>query len=105
MLKIQRSATDKVVLTLSGRIESEDVAELQRLLGLEIGGPLLVLDLKDVTLLDCDAVKFLARCEADGIQLGDCPAYIREWIERETDSKSRRTRSNAAKRSVRRRIH
>ena len=102
MLKIQRSANDKVVFTLSGRIEAEDVAELQRLFDLEGEGDHLTLDLKDVTLLDRDAVKFLAHREADGIQLDNCPAYIREWIERETERKSRRKRSNAPKRSGRR---
>jgi hypothetical protein len=47
-------------------------------------------------------VKFLARREADGIQLDNCPAYIREWIEREKEHKSQRKRSNAATRSGRR---
>ena len=102
MLKIQRSANGKVVFTLSGRIESEDVAELQRLLDLEGERDHLTLDLKDVTLLDRDAVKFLARREADGVQLDNCPAYIREWIERETERKNRRKRSTAANRSARR---
>ncbi len=83
MLKIQRTANGKVVLRLSGRIQAEHVAELQRLFDLEKGGRGLVLDLKDVTLVDRDAVKFLARCEADGIELKNCPAYIHEWIERE----------------------
>jgi hypothetical protein len=103
MLKIQRSGHGKVVFTLSGRIEADDVAELQRLLDLEVADHLLALDLQDVTLLDRDAVKFLARREADGIQLENCPAYIREWIERETDHKSRRKRLNVAKRSAHRR--
>jgi len=103
MLKIQRSGHGKVVFTLSGRIEADDVAELQRLLDLEVADHLLALDLQDVTLLDRDAVKFLARREADGIELENCPAYIREWIERETDHKSRRKRLNAAKRSAHRR--
>jgi len=38
------------------------------------------LDLKDLTLVDQDVVSFLARCEADSIQLKNCPAYIRGWI-------------------------
>jgi anti-anti-sigma regulatory factor len=84
MLRIQRSASRQVVLTLSGRIQAENVAELQRLLELERVGRGLVLDLKDVTLVDREAVKFLARCEADSIALKNCPAYIREWIERES---------------------
>lgn len=80
MLKIERSGNGRVVFTLSGRIEMEDVAELQRLFALEEFERHLVLDLKDVTLVDRDAVKFLARCEADSIKLENCPAYIREWL-------------------------
>jgi hypothetical protein len=40
-----------------------------------------VLDLRDVTLVNQDAVEFLAGCEADSIKLENCPAYIRVWIE------------------------
>ena len=83
MLKINRSANGKIVFTLSGRIEVEDVAELQRLLALESADHNLVLDLTDVTLVDRDAVKFLANCEADSIELENSPPYIREWIQRE----------------------
>jgi anti-anti-sigma regulatory factor len=64
MLKIQRSANGQVVFTLSGRIETEDVKELQQLLALETAGQQLVLDLRDVTLVNEGAVKFLAGCEA-----------------------------------------
>ena len=80
MLKIQRSVNGQVVFALSGRIEAEDVSELQRLLQLENGDRHLVLDLKDVTLIARDAVEFLVRCEAENIALRNCPAYIREWI-------------------------
>jgi len=83
MLKIQRSSNAGVVFTLIGRIEIEDIAELQRLFGLEEAGRHFALDLEDVTLIDRDAVKFLAGCEAASIRLQNCPAYIREWIGRE----------------------
>ena len=92
MLRIQRSANGRVVLTLSGRIEAEDVGELRQLLALETAGQLLVLDLKDVTLVNEDAVKFLAGCEADSIKLANCPAYIREWIGR-VKGRTRRART------------
>lgn len=92
MLKIRRSANGKIVFTLSGRIETEDVAELQRLLGLELADHKLALDLADVTLVDREAVKFLAHCEADSIELENCPPYIREWIQREKARNSRRRR-------------
>src|SRR5258708_40036953 len=83
MLKIERSSKGKVVITLMGRIETEDVAELQRLLTFETVDHHLVLELKDVTLVDGEVVKFLARCEADRVQLENCPAYSREWVTRE----------------------
>ncbi len=79
--KIQRAAKEDVVtFTLSGRIKAEEVAELQRLFEVEGQDHRIVLDLKEVKLADQDAVRFLARCEASGIQLENCPAYIREWI-------------------------
>jgi hypothetical protein len=90
MLKIQRSANGKVVFTLSGRIEEEDVKEFRQLLALETAGQQLVLDLRDVTLVNQGAVEFLAGCEADRIELEKCPAYIREWIDREKGRTKRR---------------
>ena len=84
MLKIQRKANGKVIFTVSGRIEGEDIEELRRLFKLEETNRKIVLDLKDVTLVDRDGVKFLSRCEADSVDLENCPAYIREWIERES---------------------
>jgi anti-anti-sigma regulatory factor len=93
MLRIQRSANGRVIFTLSGRIEAEDVTELRHLLALEAVGQRLVLDLRNVTLVNQDAVNFLAGCETDSIKLENCPAYIREWIERvEGRTKHRRTR-------------
>jgi len=93
MLRIQRSANGRVVFTLSGRIEAEDVKELRQLLTLEKTGQDVVLDLRDVTLVNQDAVKFLSGCEADSIKLENCPAYIREWIERvKGRTRRRRTR-------------
>jgi len=83
MLKIDRSANGRIVFTLSGRIEAEDIKQLQQLLASEPPGKQLVLNLRDVRLVNQDAVKFLARCEADSIMLENCPAYIRLWIEQE----------------------
>jgi hypothetical protein len=89
MLNIQRSSNGEVVFTLSGRIEIEDVSELQRLLDLEPAGRGIALDLLDVTLIDREAVTFLAYCERRGIRLENCPAYIREWMEAERGRSNR----------------
>ena len=84
MLRIQRSCNRGVVVfSLSGRIEIDDVAELQRLLSLEAADQSIALDLQDITLVDRDALKFLAQCGAESIKLENCPAYIREWIDTE----------------------
>jgi anti-anti-sigma regulatory factor len=80
MLKITRAANGEVVFKLSGRMGAENVGELETLISAETSGRRIVLDLKDVTLVDQDAVNLLRRCEADGLLLRNCPAYIREWI-------------------------
>jgi anti-anti-sigma regulatory factor len=79
--KIQRAAEEDVVtFIVCGRIKAQEVAELKRIFEVEGNDHRIVLDLKEVKLADQDAVRFLARCEANGIRLVDCPAYIREWI-------------------------
>jgi anti-anti-sigma regulatory factor len=90
MLRIQRSSNRGVVFSLSGRIEIEDVAELQRLISLEAAGQRIALDLQDITLVDRDAVMFLAHCDAQMIKLENCPAYIRESIQKMTDAAEKR---------------
>ena len=82
MLKITSAANGEVVIKLSGRMDAENIGELETLVREEAKGRRIVLDLKDLTLVDQDAVSFLKRCEADNITLKDCPAYIREWITR-----------------------
>jgi hypothetical protein len=90
-LRIQRSAQGTIVVfALSGRIEGEHVEELKRLFRLEPGNHNIVLNLKDVTLVDRGGVSFLASCEADGWELTNCPAYIREWIARDRDQEDQR---------------
>src|SRR6266581_3755333 len=83
MLKITRAANGEVVFTVSGRLDAENLAELKTLFSSEAIGLRITLDLKELTRVDQDAVRFLKSCEADNIQLRNCPAYIREWITRE----------------------
>ena len=90
MLRTQRTGNGQVLFTLSGRIETEDIKQLQQLLAFETSGQQLILDLKDVTLVNQDAVKFLGRCEADGIKLENCPLHIRKWIDQVKDRPRRR---------------
>ena len=87
MLKITRAAKGEVVFTVSGRLGAENLAELKTQFSSEASGRPIVLDLRELTLVDQDAVRFLMQCEADNIQLKNCPAYIREWITREQKPK------------------
>jgi len=80
MLKIQRSSNGQVVIKLSGRMNTENLGELEKLISAEADGRRIILDVKDLRLVDQGAVDFLRRCEADNITLKNCPAYIREWI-------------------------
>jgi hypothetical protein len=63
-------------------MEAESIADLEALFGSEAKSRRIVVDLKDVTLVNRDAVSFLERCESDSITLKNCPGYIREWITR-----------------------
>jgi anti-anti-sigma regulatory factor len=83
-LRIEKSTRQKfTVFTLSGRMEAEQVPELEELFDRDYRN--IILDLRDVRLADRDAVRFLRGCEADGMKLENCPAYIREWMNREQD--------------------
>lgn len=82
MLRIERSANGQV-FTLSGRMQTEDIEQVQRLLDVEAPGKRLMFNLEDVMLVNQDAVTFLARCEAKGITLEKCPRHIRNWIDQE----------------------
>lgn len=85
MLRITRTANGEVVFRLSGRIETKNIVELEALLGAETSGRRVHLDLSDLTLVDQNVISFLSHCEADGIELRNCPAYVREWIAQETE--------------------
>jgi len=80
MLKIRRSANGDVVLTVIGRLATDNVSELKTLLAAESKDRSIILDLKDVVLVDREIVRFLRTCESDGMTLRNCPPYIRAWI-------------------------
>lgn len=70
---------------LSGRFHKPAIAELRRLFELHANYGDIVLDLKDVCMVDRDVMSFLTQCEADGAKLENCAPYLREWMEREKD--------------------
>jgi hypothetical protein len=80
------TADNLVVLFVSGRITGEDVDILRDVLQQEASGGFTI-DLNNVLIVDREAVQLLALSEANGTELRNCPAYIREWITRERAAK------------------
>jgi hypothetical protein len=75
-----------VVFRVSGRIDGAHVNVLRELMDDEkTSNGRLALDLKEVTVVSLEAVRKLTVVEADGIELRNCPAYVREWISREKE--------------------
>ena len=70
---------------LSGRLQFKHVSELHGLIRQEEFK--VALDLREVNLLDREAVEFLVACEMDGVSLNNCSPYIREWVTREASRK------------------
>ena len=77
---------DIVALRISGRITKQDVDILRNAIEEEVSG--VAIDLRNVILVDRDAVKFLAQRERSGTELRNCPPYIREWVTRERAEKT-----------------
>ena len=81
-MKIEKDSHDgKTTIRLIGQFQSEDVEELKN--QLQNNGPEFVLDLKEVTVVDVDVVRFLGRCKGDGVKIVNCSQYITKWIARE----------------------
>lgn len=77
---IQRSTNGTVLFAVSGRLEAESLRELSAVLAQEPSGRTIALDLKDLVLVDREAVDFLRVCEGRGVILRNCPPYIRSWM-------------------------
>jgi anti-anti-sigma regulatory factor len=81
-LKIERdSHGGRTTIRLIGHFQSEHVGELKK--QLQDNGPHFVLDLKELTLVDVEVVRFLGACKANGVKIVQCSQYIRKWMARE----------------------
>src|ERR1700736_3943397 len=78
-LKIEKdSQGGNTTIRLIGHFQSEHVGELKK--QLQQNGPSFVLDLKEVTVVDVEVVRFLEECEVEGVKIVHCSPYIREWM-------------------------
>ena len=88
MVRIDNDSAGGVArLRLSGRIQSEDLASIRSAMTDARMGK--ILDLTDVNLVDLSVVQFLIRCEEEGVELMQCPPYVREWMTRERAQRER----------------
>ena len=84
--RIETAARGRVtVFSLCGRIEKQAIAELRKLFEFQTDYHEIVLDLKEVGVVDREVIRFFMSCEADGVKLENCTPYIHEWMEREKD--------------------
>ena len=67
-----------VLLHVSGHLQKVHVSMIEELIAKETNR--VVLDLAEVTLVDREAVRFLAACNVRGIGFRNCPGFIREWM-------------------------
>ncbi len=82
-LKIKRTSEDgETRLCLSGEIRSANLEDLRN--EVTMNSPRIVLDLAEVGVVDIDGVRWLSACQIVGIQIENCPPYIREWMLQET---------------------
>jgi hypothetical protein len=70
-----------VTLCISGRITKHDVDILRNVIEEEARA--VAIDLKNLILVDREAVRFLAEREISGTVFQNCPRYIRDWVTRE----------------------
>jgi len=78
--------SEAILFALSGEMDGEHIERLKELLEGEKKSRIL-LDLQDVTLVGREAVQFLARLEAAGVRMVNCPDYVRTWINAQNRSK------------------
>jgi hypothetical protein len=82
MLRIEKDSGGCVnKWRLSGRIQSDQIPSIVS--EMDCDCPSKILDLSEVTLVDLAVVQFLIACEDEGVELVECPAYVREWMLRE----------------------
>jgi ABC-type transporter Mla MlaB component len=69
----------RVTFAFSGALTTEELAEVTATTEREQSSRI-AFDLADLTMVSREGVAYLRRAEAAGIELVNCPRYIRRWI-------------------------
>ena len=81
-LKIKRTCEQNGTrICLAGELRCSHLVDVRAEIE-QVGQPA-TLDLDEIYVVDLDGVRLLNECQARGIQLVNCSAYIREWMIRE----------------------
>ena len=72
---------DRDCIRLIGFVQAEHLAEIAN--QLELCGPGAGIDLDGLIVCGIEVVRFLLAREQQGTELRNCPAYVRDWIDRE----------------------
>ena len=88
MLRIEKESDGlTTTLRLIGRIQLADIGSIRA--QTDDDSVHVLFDLREVTLVNVEVIRFLSDCEDEGAVLIQCPPYVREWIFRERDERSR----------------
>jgi ABC-type transporter Mla MlaB component len=84
------NANDSVTLALTGNVSEDVLPEIDRWIdsGRRTNAKV-ALDLSEVTLIDRVSARFFAEQVQRGIEIVDCPSYLRPWILREVSHESK----------------
>lgn len=94
MLRIEKDSDGCVTrVRLSGRIQSSSIAGIRTAMNDSCARK--ILDLSELTLVDLEVVRFLISVEDEGVELYQCPPYVREWMLRERAEGAQPGSSNA----------
>ena len=81
-LKIEKHSDGyRTTIRLIGRMRAEHLPELEK--QIKESESKIALEMEELNLVDVEAVRFLGRCEAEGVTLLNCSPYIRDWIGKE----------------------
>ena len=91
--KIEKySDGQRTTIRLIGRMREQHLRDVQELI--EESKPTITIDLEELMLVDLEAVRFLGRCQNDGVPLLHCSRYIRDWIAKEQGKANQRKQTS-----------
>ena len=81
-MKIEKRAQGhRTTVHLIGHFHLDHLVELRNQVEADVET---ILDLKEVTVVDVDVVRFFVECKEKKMKIVHCPRYVKKWMLRET---------------------